>query len=58
MVRGIIVERISFASRMYARVLSETAPLNHIHGSSAVSRNTMYGFSPTSRLKMTVKTNQ
>ena len=40
-VRGIIVERTSFASFRNARVESETAPLNHIHGSSAESRNTM-----------------
>ena len=43
---------------MNARVESETAPLNHIQGSSAVSRNTMYGSSPTPRPKTCVKTNQ
>ena len=43
MVRGIFVDRTSFASFRNARVESETAPLNHIHGSSADSRNTMYG---------------
>ncbi len=57
-VRGIIVDRMSFASRMKALVLSETAPLNHIHGRRAASRKTMYGFSPTVRWKMTEKTNQ
>ena len=41
MVRGSLVERISFASRRYARVQSDTAPVNHIQGSSAASRNTM-----------------
>jgi len=41
MVRGILVERISFASRRKARVQSDTAPVNHIHGSRALSRNTM-----------------
>ena len=39
-------------------VVSETAPLNHIHGSSPVSRKTMYGSCPTPRPNTTVKTNQ
>ena len=57
-VRGIVVERTSCASLLKACVKSETAALNHIHGSSAVSRNTMYGSSPTVRWKTWVKTNQ
>ena len=39
---GILVE---------GRVKSDTAALNHTHGSSAVMRNTMYGSSPTSALE-------
>jgi hypothetical protein len=58
MVRGIVVERTSFASRRKARVLSDTDPVNHIHGSRAARRNTMYGSSPTSRRNTCVKTNQ
>ena len=58
MVRGIFVDRMSFASRRNARVQSPTAPLNHIQGSSAASRNTMYGCSPTVRSKTRVNTNQ
>lgn len=58
MLRGIVVERMSLVSLMNARVESETAPVNHIHGSRAVSRNTMYGSSPTSRWNTCVKTNQ
>ena len=58
MVRGMVVERMSFASRVKARVASEIAPLNHIHDSSAVSRKRMYGSCPTSRPKTCVKTNQ
>ena len=50
-VRGIVVDRMSLASRRNARVESETAPLNHIQGSSAVSRNTMYGSSPTAAVE-------
>ena len=58
-VRGMVVERMSFDSLMNARVESETPPVNHIHGSSADSRNTMYGSSPTEpRWKTCVKTNQ
>ena len=38
MERGIMVERMSLASRRNARVLSDTAPLNHIQGSSAVEQ--------------------
>ena len=41
MVRGIVVERMSFASRVNARVQSEIAPVNHIHGSRPARRNTM-----------------
>ncbi len=58
MVRGIIVDRTSLASFRNARVESEIAPLNHIHGSSAESRNTMYGSVPTGRWKTCVNTNQ
>ncbi len=57
-VRGIFVERTSFASFRKARVESETAPVNHIHGSSADSRKTMYGSVPTGRSNTCVKTNQ
>ena len=39
--RGIVVERMSLASLVNARVASVMAPLNHIHGSRAVSRKTM-----------------
>ena len=56
--RGIAVERTSRASLLNARVKSETAALNHTHGSSAVMRKTMYGSSPTPRPKTCVKTNQ
>ena len=56
MVRGIVVDRISFASRAKATVLSEIAPVNHIHGRRPESRNTMYGSSPTLRWKTSVKT--
>ncbi len=57
-VRGIFVDRTSFASFKKARVESPTAPLNHIHGSSADSRNTMYGVWPALRSKTWVNTNQ
>jgi len=50
-VRGIRVDRMSFASRRKARVQSAIVPLNHIHGSSAERRKTMYGSSPTVRSK-------
>ena len=57
-VRGIVVERMSLASRVKARVQSEIAPVNHIQGRRPVSRNTMYGSSPTPRSNTWVKTNQ
>ena len=57
-VRGIFVDRMRRASRRNALVQSPIAPLNHIHGRSAQSRNTMYGRSPTVRSKTWVKTNQ
>ncbi len=57
-VRGIVVDRISFASLVKARVASEIAPVNHIHGSSPASKNTMYGSWPTVRSNTCVKTNQ
>ena len=41
-----------------ARVQSDRDPLSHIHGSSAESRNTMYGCSPTVRSNTRVNTNQ
>ena len=56
--RGIAVERTRRASLLNARVKSETAALNHTHGSSAVMRKTMYGSSPTPRPNTWVKTNQ
>ncbi len=49
--RGIAVERTSRASLLKARVKSETAALNHTHGSSAVMRKTMYGSSPDRALE-------
>ena len=41
MVRGMVVERTSFASRVKATVASDTAPVNHIQGRSPVRRKTM-----------------
>ncbi len=58
MLRGMRVERTSFAWELNALVKSLVAPVNHIHGRSAARRNTMYGSSPTSRENTTVKTNQ
>jgi hypothetical protein len=58
--RGIEVDRTSFASLRNARVLSDTEPLNHIHGSRPLSRKTMYGCAPTPfpRSNTTANTNQ
>ena len=57
-VRGMRVERMSFASLVKARVESEILPLNQVQGRSAVRRKMMYGSWPTPRWKITVKTNQ
>ena len=59
MLRGIFTDRISFASERNAFVASEMLPLNHVQGSSAESRKTMYGSWPALPCGMiSVKTNQ